>query len=90
MPLYALSIAHTNDFCQREMVAASSGLQLAGGIGLTIGPILGGLAIDIIELRFLDIFIPNSHQPRFVWDIQNDDQNCCSIRRSRKHCASKQ
>ena len=48
-PLYALSIAHTNDFLsKREMVAASSGLQLAGGIGLTIGPILGGLAIDII------------------------------------------
>ena len=49
VPLYALSIAHTNDFLsKREMVAASSGLQLAGGIGLTIGPILGGLAIDII------------------------------------------
>ena len=49
VPLFALSIAHTNDFLsKREMVAASSGLQLAGGIGLTIGPILGGLAIDII------------------------------------------
>ena len=49
VPLYALSIAHTNDFLsKREMVAASSGLQLAGGIGLTMGPILGGLAIDII------------------------------------------
>lgn len=49
VPLYALSIAHTNDFLsKREMVAASSGLQLAGGIGLTIGPIMGGLAIDII------------------------------------------
>ena len=49
VPLYALSIAHTNDFLsKREMVAASSGLQLAGGIGLTIGPILVVLAIDII------------------------------------------
>ncbi len=49
VPLYALSIAHTNDFLsKREMVAASSGLQLAGGVGLTMGPILGGLAIDII------------------------------------------
>ena len=49
VPLYALSIAHTNDFLsKREMVAASSGLQLAGGIGLTMGPIFGGLAIDII------------------------------------------
>ena len=49
VPLYALSIAHTNDFLtRREMVAASAGLQLAGGIGLTLGPIFGGLAIDII------------------------------------------
>ena len=49
VPLYALSIAHTNDFLsKREMVAASSGLQLAGGIGLTLGPVIGGFAIDII------------------------------------------
>ena len=49
VPLYALSIAHTNDFLsKREMVAASSGLQLAGGIGLTLGPVIGGFAIDVI------------------------------------------
>ena len=49
VPLYALSIAHTNDFLsKREMVAASSGLQLAGGIGLTLGPVIGGIAIDVI------------------------------------------
>ena len=49
VPLYALSIAHTNDFLtRREMVAASAGLQLAGGIGLTLGPIFGGLAIDTV------------------------------------------
>ncbi|MDG2417064.1 MAG: MFS transporter, partial [Pelagibacterales bacterium] len=49
VPLYALAIAHTNDFLEKdEMVAASSGLQLAGGIGLTIGPIVGGLSIDFI------------------------------------------
>lgn len=58
VPLYALSIAHTNDFLsKREMVAASSGLQLAGGIGLTIGPILGGLAIDIIGASGFWIFL---------------------------------
>ena len=49
VPLYALSIAHTNDFLsKREMVAARSGLQLAGGIGLTLGPVIGGFAIDVI------------------------------------------
>ena len=49
VPLYALAIAHTNDFLSRkEMVAASAGLQLATGAGLTVGPLLGGLAIDLI------------------------------------------
>jgi len=49
VPLYALAIAHTNDFLTKnEMVAASAGLQLAGGAGLTLGPLIGGLAIDLI------------------------------------------
>ena len=49
VPLYALAIAHTNDFLEKdEMVAASAGIQLAAGIGLTIGPIIGGLSIDFI------------------------------------------
>ena len=40
VPLYALAIAHTNDFLEKdEMVAASAGIQLAAGIGLTIGPV---------------------------------------------------
>jgi len=49
VPLYAIAIAHTNDFLnKKEMVAASAGLQLAGGAGLTVGPLLGGLSIDLI------------------------------------------
>ena len=49
VPLYPLAIAHTNDFLEKdEMVAASAGIQLAAGIGLTIGPIIGGLSIDFI------------------------------------------
>lgn len=49
VPLYALAIAHTNDFLsKKEMVAASAGLLLAGGAGLTVGPLLGGLSIDLI------------------------------------------
>jgi len=49
VPLYSLAIAHTNDFLtKKEMVAASSGLLMVGGVGLTIGPILGGMAMDLI------------------------------------------
>ena len=49
VPLYSLAIAHTNDFLTKsEMVAASSGLLMVGGLGLTIGPIIGGIAIDLI------------------------------------------
>ena len=49
VPLYPLAIAHTNDFLEKdEMVAASAGIQLAAGIGLNIGPIIGGLSIDFI------------------------------------------
>ena len=48
VPLYPLAIAHTNDFLEKdEMVAASAGIQLAAGIGLTIGPIIGLSLIHI-------------------------------------------
>jgi len=58
VPLYPLAIAHTNDFLsKKEMVAASSGLQLAGGIGLTLGPILAGLAIDSIGANGFWIYL---------------------------------
>ena len=40
LPMYSLSIAHTNDFLEPEqMIAASGGLVLAGGIGAIFGPI---------------------------------------------------
>jgi MFS family permease len=58
VPLYALAIAHTNDFLKKdEMVAASAGIQLAAGIGLTIGPIIGGLSIDFIGASGFWIFL---------------------------------
>ena len=85
MPLYALSIAHTNDFLsKREMVTASSGLQLAGGIGLTIGPILGGLAIDIIGTQvFGYIFL--IHTSLGLFGIYRMTIRT-AVRGSRKHC----
>ena len=43
MPLYSLAVAHTNDHLQpRQMVAASSGLLLANGLGGMVGPAAAG------------------------------------------------
>ena len=48
LPMYALCVAHTNDHLRPEqMVAASSGLVLAGGIGAVIGPLGIALAMDL-------------------------------------------
>ena len=48
LPMYALCVAHTNDHLSpAQMVAASSGLVLAGGIGAVIGPLGIALAMDI-------------------------------------------
>ncbi|MEO0361861.1 MAG: MFS transporter, partial [Pseudomonadota bacterium] len=42
-PLYALLIAHTNDYLAHEdMAAASSGLVFVGGVGAIGGPVIVG------------------------------------------------
>ena len=47
LPLYSLCVTHTNDFLKPEqMVAASSGLILAYGIGAIFGPTSAGWLID--------------------------------------------
>lgn len=49
LPLYSLSIAHTNDFLTpKQMVAASSTLIMANGFGAMVGPSIGGLAMDLV------------------------------------------
>jgi MFS family permease len=49
IPLYSLCIAHANDYLEPEqMVAASSGLVLASGVGAVLGPISASLAISLI------------------------------------------
>ncbi len=49
IPVYTLSVAHTNDFLEpRQMVAASSGLLFANGIGGIAGPALAGGAMGLI------------------------------------------
>lgn len=47
LPMYALSISHTNDQLEPEqMVAASGGLVLASGIGAVIGPLFAALLME--------------------------------------------
>ena len=48
-PMYALCIAHTNDFLEPEqMVAASSGLVFAGGAGAIFGPVTVAATMSIV------------------------------------------
>lgn len=45
-PIYSLSVAHTNDFLEKEkLISASSGLLLVYGAGAIVGPLLTGLAM---------------------------------------------
>lgn len=58
IPLYSIAIAHTNDFLEKsEMVAASGGLLLVGGIGLTLGPIVAGLFMNILGANGFWIYL---------------------------------
>lgn len=59
LPMYALCIAHTNDHLKpSQMVAASGGLILAGGIGAVIGPVGIAFAMDAdIEWFFASLAI---------------------------------
>lgn len=49
LPLYSLCIAHTNDhLTTKQMVAASSTLIMANGLGAMVGPSIAGLAMDMV------------------------------------------
>ncbi|MGB0960809.1 MAG: MFS transporter [Halocynthiibacter sp.] len=48
-PLYALIIAHTNDFLENdEMAAASGGLVFVNGLGAILGPVVVGYMMGVI------------------------------------------
>lgn len=48
-PLYALLIAYTNDYLEKEdMAAASGGLLFINGLGAIMGPLIVGLMMDAI------------------------------------------
>ena len=49
IPLYSLCIAHANDYLEADqMVAASSGLVLASGVGAILGPVTASLSMLLL------------------------------------------
>lgn len=49
LSLYSLCVAYTNDHLSSDqLIAASSGLVLANGIGAIMGPSIAGIAMDIL------------------------------------------
>ncbi|WP_062762528.1 MFS transporter [Falsirhodobacter sp. alg1] len=57
-PLYALLIAHTNDFLAKEqMAAASAGLLFANGLGAMVGPPVTGWLMDRVGPNGFFLFI---------------------------------
>jgi MFS family permease len=48
-PLYAIAVAHANDFAQEgEFARVAGGMLLMLGVGLAIGPIIGSLAMGAL------------------------------------------
>ncbi|TCO69786.1 MFS transporter [Rhodovulum euryhalinum] len=57
-PLYALLIAHTNDYLDRDdMAAASGGLLFINGVGAILGPVLTGWMMGLIGPQGFFLFI---------------------------------
>ncbi|HDR29508.1 MFS transporter [Rhodovulum sp.] len=57
-PLYALLIAYTNDYLERDdMAAASGGLLFINGVGAIIGPLLTGWMMGLIGPQGFFLFI---------------------------------
>jgi MFS family permease len=62
LPLYALCVAHTNDFLSPEqMVGASSALILAFGIGAAAGPTLTALTMQAMGAVGFPVFLAVVH-----------------------------
>lgn len=58
LPLYSVSIAHTNDMLEPgQFVPASGAMLLIYGVGATIGPVAGGLAMAAVGPRGLFVYI---------------------------------
>ncbi len=57
-PVYALLIAHTNDYVSKEqMASASAGLVFFNGFGAIFGPVAAGWAMDVFGSDGFFVFI---------------------------------
>jgi MFS family permease len=60
--MYALCVAHTNDFiASHDFVEASGGLLLTYGIGATIGPFVAAVLMQIFGVGALFLFTTTIH-----------------------------
>jgi MFS family permease len=68
--MYALCVAHTNDYVDRaDFLEASSGLLLTWGVGATLGPLLAAIAMEQIGLGglFLQTALVHLLFMAFAW-----------------------
>jgi MFS family permease len=62
MPIYSLSVAHANDRLEPDqMVAASSSLMLAYGIGAILGPVTAGQAMQHLGPPGYFVYLAAAH-----------------------------
>lgn len=61
-PLYAISVAYSNDYAEsQDYVTTSGGLLLMYGIGATIGPFVASAVITLLGYRGLFVFAATIH-----------------------------
>jgi MFS family permease len=62
VPLYSLCIAYTNDYLETDkMVAASSGLIFANGVGAIFGPLIVGQFMTFLGSEVFFAWIAGAH-----------------------------
>ncbi len=62
LPMYSLCVAHTNDFLsQEQMVAASSGLYMAVGLGASLGPLAASGMMWVLGPEGFFVFLVAVH-----------------------------
>ena len=70
LPMYSLCIAHTNDCLKPEqMVAASGGLVLAGGLGAALGPLAASLMMKMWDDKGFFLLLTGIHAAIGVYGI---------------------
>ncbi len=70
LPMYSLCIAHTNDYLKPEqMVAASGGMVLAGGMGASLGPLAASLMMKMFDDKGFFLLLMGIHTAIGVYGI---------------------